>query len=146
MINNIINLPTTTVAIVQIIFQGVVTYLSYKIYQYNRLSKAWLAVTAALFLMMLRRIGALLITAELIPNIYGPPLWIDRFWLPFIITSLLVWGLWSMYNQFKNFDLIQKKAAEKAQHVVKRGATKIKTAKKVHKKTTKRKPRRRKKR
>jgi hypothetical protein len=106
-------LVNTLMMVVQIIVQFVAAFFSYKIYTYNRLAKSWLAVVAALILMGFRRMTALLTQFNLIPDLEGSLLWLDKILLPFLISILLVWGIWSMKKQFESFRVIEDKMTEK---------------------------------
>ena len=88
-------------------------YFSYRIYRYNRLSKAWLSVTAALVFLSLRRFLGLLnltgITSDL-PEIID---FIDRPLVPLVVSLLLAIGLWRMKKSFETFDVVEKTVHEK---------------------------------
>jgi hypothetical protein len=105
---------TSVLVIVQIVLQFSAVYLSFVIYRYDRLSKAWLALTIALFFMGLRRLYTL--GTEL--NVLGSPAdtlgVVDRIVLPIFVSAFLAWGLWSMKNDFERFEVVQKAAADKA--------------------------------
>jgi hypothetical protein len=83
------------------VLQLAAAWLSYKIYKFNRLSKGWLAIVAAFLLQALRRL------VQLYYDYSGDVLNIvfDRAVMLFI--SLLIFiGLWSMLNNFENFELV----------------------------------------
>ncbi len=104
---------------VQIIVQLVAVYFSYVIYKYNRLNKAWLAITLALILMTIRRITASAIEFGAFANLSGPLQFVDRVGLPSLISILLLLGLWSMKNQFESFDVIEKNVKYKISQLAK---------------------------
>jgi len=108
-----LDLINNLIAIIQIIVQFAVAFLSCKIYCYNRIRKAWLAVTVAFILMGLRRITALLMGMEYLPQLEGSLLWLDRIGLPFLISILLMCGFYSMLKQFESFKIIETKTTEK---------------------------------
>lgn len=95
-------------AILQIIIQAVAVYYSYKIYEFNRLNKGWLALTVALILMTFRRITALLIELSLLSNLSGWLAQTDRVILPTLISIFLLVGLYFMYKNFENFEVVEK--------------------------------------
>ncbi len=104
---------TTVLGVLQIIIQIVAAYFSYKIYKYNRLSKAWLAVFLALIVMTFRRFTALAINLGVLKQFSGSIQFIDSIGLPFIISVFLLIGLWSMSRSFENFEVVEKITKEK---------------------------------
>lgn len=99
--------------ILQIAIQIVAAYSAYIIYQYNRISKAWLAVIIALILMTLRRVTVLLINFDILPQLTGSIQLFDSIVLPFLISIFLAWGMWTMAKSFRGFELLEKKVSEK---------------------------------
>lgn len=99
--------------IIQIVVQFAAAYFSYRIYKYNRLNQAWLAVTWALVFMTLRRITALMIELKYISSFSGWIADLDRIILPFIISILLFWGFLAMLKNFENFEVVEKKVRKK---------------------------------
>jgi len=92
------------------IFQFVAAYFGYRIYKFNRLNKWWLALVLAFIVQGIRRIftvfedvGSPLIASSAI---------FDRT-LMFIISLLIVVGLWAMMKNFENFEVITGKISEK---------------------------------
>ena len=98
---------------IQIVVQFTAAYFSYVIYKYNRLCKAWLAVVVGLVLMAFRRVTALLIELSGAPTSTDPVRFLDRVLLPFAISVLLLWGLWSMKKNFESFEVVEKRVSEK---------------------------------
>lgn len=106
------------VGIAQIVAQFAAAYLSYTIYKYNRLNKAWLAVTVALVLMGLHRFVALAVDLQLSTRLSGPLHFLDQVVGPFAISVFLLWGLWSMKASFETLDFTEKKTKEKIERLV----------------------------
>jgi hypothetical protein len=103
---------TFTMGILSIIGSLIAAYLSYIIYKYNRLSKAWLAVTVAFVLIIFRRGIGFISDFELLPE------W--RFFLKttesillVVISLLYIWGFWSMKKNFESFEVVEKKVKDK---------------------------------
>ncbi len=98
--------------ILSIIGSIIAAYLSYAIYKYNRLNKAWLAVTIAFVLIVFRRgigfatdFGLLPELSKILKSVEGI--------LLLVISLLYIWGFWSMKKSFETFDVIEKKVGEK---------------------------------
>ncbi len=104
---------TYILELIQIVVQFTAAYFSYVIYKYNRLYKAWLAVVVGLVLMAFRRVTALLIELSRAPASTDPVRFLDRVLLPFTISVLLLWGLWSMKKNFESFEVVEKRVSEK---------------------------------
>jgi hypothetical protein len=102
-----------SLGILQIIIQLIAVYYSYRIYLFNRLNKAWLTLTFGLILMALRRITASLVEFDIIPSFTGFISDIDRFILPTLISICLLMGLFYMFKNFENFEIIEKKIKNK---------------------------------
>jgi putative Mn2+ efflux pump MntP len=90
----------------------IAAYISYLVYKHNRLKTAWLAITAAMALMVLRR------TIRFIADTGGYPdlndLLITASWAIVLATSiLLIIGLWSLKSSFERYDLVEKRAEKK---------------------------------
>lgn len=96
----------------QIIVQAVAAVYAYKIYAYNRLNRGWVAMIFALILMTLRRITALLIEFKLFSNFDGWLAYTDRIVLPSLISILLFIGLYVMFKDFENFEVVEKKVVK----------------------------------
>jgi hypothetical protein len=94
--------------VLQIVLQAVAAYFSYRIFAFNRVRKWWLAVTWALILMTFRRITALLIELKWLVSFSGSISDIDRIILPFLISVLLLWGIYAMFRNFEEFDVVEK--------------------------------------
>jgi len=93
------------------IFQFIAAFLGYKIYKFNRLNKWWLALIVAFIVQGIRRVftifedaGNPLITSNVL---------FDRT-LMFIISLLIVIGLWAMIKNFESFDIVANKIKEKS--------------------------------
>lgn len=99
--------------ILQIVIQFVAAYFSFIIYKYNRLNKAWLAITVALAIIAFRRITALTIELGVFAELGGTIEFVDRILLPFVISVLLFGGLWSMKKSFESFEVVEKRVREK---------------------------------
>jgi hypothetical protein len=93
----------------------IATYLSYVIYKYNRVSKAWLAVTLAFLLIIFRRSLGFAINLDLFTTL-GPTLKSIENTLLLIISILYILGFWSMKKSFETFDIIEKKTRKKIKH------------------------------
>ena len=63
--------------------------------------------------MAMRRILALSYNMGYFQNSIISIQFIDSIFVPFIISLLLVFGIWAMYNNFQNFALIEKDVTEK---------------------------------
>ena len=98
--------------IAQIIFQFIAVYFSFRIYDYNRLAKGWLALTVALALMGFHLVLILFVVLGY-PELTGIGIILDRFLIPLMISAFLVSGLWSMYKKFESFEVVEKKIKEK---------------------------------
>ncbi len=103
----------TTFSILDIVLQLTVAYFSFKIYNFHKLSKVWLAVPIGFVFMAMRRIIALSYKMGYFQNSIISIQFIDSIFVPFIISLLLVFGIWAMYNNFQNFALIEKDVTEK---------------------------------
>lgn len=103
--------------IFQIFVQLFAAYFSYKIYLFNMENKGWLTVSFALILMTFRRITALLIGMEYIPEFSGWIANLDRLILPSIISILLFFGFWSMLKNFEQFNVIQSNVKNKIKNL-----------------------------
>ncbi len=114
------SIVSVVLGVTQIIIQLAVVYLVYKIYTYNRVHKAWLAVAIAVILMTLRRVTALSIDMGALPQLSGYTSFIDRIVLPFCISVLLFIGFWVMLKNFKEFEVVEKQVQEKVKRVKRR--------------------------
>lgn len=94
--------------VLQIVLQAIAAYFSYKIFVFNRVRRWWLAVTFALILMTFRRITALLIELRWLGSFSGAISDIDRIVLPFLISVLLLWGIYVMFKNFQDFDVVER--------------------------------------
>jgi hypothetical protein len=95
------------------VLQAVAAYFSYRVFVFNRVGRWWLAVTWALVLMTLRRVSALLIELKVLGTYGGLVADIDRIILPFIISVLLLWGIYAMFKNFEDFEVVEKTVRNK---------------------------------
>lgn len=96
--------------IFSILFQFASVYLGYKIYTFNRIRKWWLALVFAFLIQGVKRI---IVTYQdyFISGISSIIL-VDRV-LQLLISLLIFIGLWSMFKNFENFEIIEKKVKAK---------------------------------
>jgi hypothetical protein len=90
--------------------QAISIIFAFRIYKFNRLSKWWLALILAFLIQGIRRLITLYDDINLISITNN--LLIDRS-LMFIISILILIGLWAMMKNFENFDIIEKKVEKK---------------------------------
>lgn len=97
-----------------ILFQFLAAYFGYRIFKYNRLSKPWLALVFAFIIQGIRRlltlfddIGRPLLTQSAL---------LDRT-LMFIISLLIVIGLYEMMKNFENFEVIKEQTRNKSMKI-----------------------------
>lgn len=106
-----------TLGVLQIILQAIAAYYSYRIFSFNRLNWGWLAMTFALVLMTFRRVTAILIETKFLSVFSGIISDLDKIILPAVISVFLLVGLFVMFKNFRNFDLIEKKVKSKIREV-----------------------------
>jgi hypothetical protein len=99
--------------VLQIIFQAIAACFSYKIFTFNRVRRWWLAVTGALVLMTLRRITALMTQLSWLDSFGGIISDVDKVILPFLISVLLLWGIYAMLKNFQDFEVVEKNVQSK---------------------------------
>ncbi len=100
--------------VLSIIGSVAAAFLSYEIYRYNRLDRAWLAVTAAFILIVFRRsIGAAL-QLGFFPQ-FNAMLQPVESVLLVVISALYIWGLWAMWKRFETFEIVEKSVREKVE-------------------------------
>ena len=114
----------TIFSILDLLLQCIAAFFSYQIYTFNKLSKAWLAVPLGFVLMALRRIFIYLYTEGYIATLPSISPLVDSLIVPFLVSIMLVCGIWAMYNNFQTFSLTEKEVEEKVQDFQKR--TKVK--------------------
>lgn len=85
-------------------------YFAYRIYRFNRLSKGWLALICAFFIQGIRRGVTMIQDTKLVDISAG--ITFDRA-LMFVISLLIVVGLWTMYKNFESFEVITKQIGKK---------------------------------
>jgi len=107
-----VDITTTIIGIFSIIGSVVASYLSYIIYKYNRLAKAWLAVTAAFVLIIFRRGLGFVTEFGFLPEARSTLKFIEGILL-LVISVLYIWGFWSMKKNFEKFEVVEKRAKEK---------------------------------
>jgi len=99
-------------SILDFILQCAAAVFSYQIYSFHRLSKAWLAVPIGFGLLALRRALSFLQGTGYLQNSVLSPI-LESVFIPFIISLLLVIGIWAMYNSFQKFSLTEQEVSEK---------------------------------
>jgi hypothetical protein len=92
--------------ILSVLCQFAAVYFSYKIYTYNRLSKWWLALMVAFFIQGVRR--AITFYEDLYLSVVSNGILLDRT-LMFVISMLIIVGLWAMLRNFESFEIVEKK-------------------------------------
>lgn len=114
------------IAMTIMLLQFGAAYFSFVIYRYNRLSKDWLAVTIALWILGVR--GVITLFSIVIPEQATIPQWFtvylstfDTFTLAFTVSILLFFGLRAMKRNFESFDILEKKTKEKIKSFTKSG-------------------------
>ncbi len=105
---------TGIVMITSIIMSLFVAFLSVKIYRYNRLSKAWIAVTLAFILVVVRRSIGFAVDYRIFSGTQPFPTYLEA-WLQLLISFLYIAGFWSMKKNFERFDVVEKQARAKAE-------------------------------
>ena len=100
----------TIFSILDLLLQFIAAFFAYQIYTFNKLSKAWLAVPLGFLLMALRRVFIFAYAEGYISSV--SPL-VDSLIIPFIVSLMLVFGIWAMYNNFQKFSLVQSDVEKK---------------------------------
>jgi|GEM_PF-2936922 hypothetical protein len=95
-----------------VIFQLGATYFGYQIYQYNRLSKWWLALVLAFGIQTIRRLITTISDLGTTDALVNNSVLFDRS-LQLVISLLMFIGMWAMLKNFETFDVVEKKAADK---------------------------------
>jgi hypothetical protein len=116
----VLEVLNTFMSLFQIFMQFIAAYIAYHIYTFNRLKSAWLTVCFAFLLMGIQRVTTFLVNLGILPEFERYILWIDNNLLPFVITFLLLVGLWSMMTQFRDFEIIHKKVTRKVKNLKKK--------------------------
>lgn len=96
--------------ILSIVLQFLAAYLGYRIYKFNRMSKAWLLIILAFLIQGVRRIITFYDDINLI-SITNNVL-IDRS-LMFLISLFMAIGLLAMMKRFESFEIIEKETKKK---------------------------------
>lgn len=102
------------IGMVSLIGQLIAVWMAYRIYRHNRVNKGWLAIVAALGVMLLRRFTSLALLLGLGGADYTETLrlW-DRSLIPLIVTVLLLIGIWSMKKSFDSFAVVERQTIDK---------------------------------
>ena len=103
----------TTFSLLDVLLQLVAAYFSFKIYTFHKLSKVWLAVPLGFVFMAVRRILALSYAQGYFQDSILSIQFVDSIFIPFVISLLLVFGIWAMYNNFRDFALVEKDVDKK---------------------------------
>jgi dolichyl-phosphate-mannose--protein O-mannosyl transferase len=93
-----------------VILQLAAAYFGYKIYQYNRSTKWWLALVLAFVIQAVRR--AITLSSDWSITTASSSVILDRS-LAAIISLLIMIGLWAMLKNFENFSVIENKIEKK---------------------------------
>ncbi len=104
----------TVFSVLDFILQLIASIFAYQIYTFHQLSKGWLAVPLGFLLLAIRRIIILSFELGYIQTEVFRP-FVDSVFLPFIISLLLVIGIWVMYNNFQKFSILQKDVSNKVE-------------------------------
>ena len=102
-----------TFSILDILLQLTAAFFSYQIYTFHKLSKVWLAVPLGFVFMATRRILALSSANGYFEDSILSIQFVDSILIPFVISLLLVFGIWDMYNNFQKFALVERDLKEK---------------------------------
>lgn len=103
----------TTFSILDVALQIIAAFFAWKIYNFHQLSKVWLAVPLGFIFMAIRRILALSYAQGYFEDSVLSIQFVDSIFIPFIISLLLVFGIWAMYNNFAKFSLIEHEVKDK---------------------------------
>ena len=98
--------------IFSIVAGAITAWLCYKIYQYNRLSRWWLAIVWAFILIIFRRLMGFLKDFQIFSDyifLFKP----TEYVLLVLISLLTVIGFWAMLKNFENFKVIDSKVKNK---------------------------------
>lgn len=105
----------TILSILDLLLQLTAAFFSYQIYTFNKLSKGWLAVPIGFLLLAVRRIILYFSVRGYIPAISGVSPLVESLLVPFLISIMLVFGIWAMYNNFQKFSLVEMDVEKKVQ-------------------------------
>jgi hypothetical protein len=94
--------------ILMILGQFVAAVIVFLIYWKNELGGTLLTLFLAFLLMGLRRLTALVINIGWFEGFHGWVSVFDRVWLPFIITILIVLGMWKLWDTFDEMDRLER--------------------------------------
>lgn len=97
-----------TLDVLAVFLQLVAFYFAFKIYQFNRLSRWWLALVFAFLVQAVRR--GMQVYSDFGGR--GSNIFFDRIMM-FTISLLMVVGLIAMLKNFENFDVVAKNVRDK---------------------------------
>ena len=103
----------SVISISMLFLSLIATWLSYKIYKYNRLSRGWLSITLAFTLVAFSRILSFSEDLGIFLELNKSVLKIWDVILLILINILFITGLLSMLRSFESFDIVEKKVQEK---------------------------------
>ncbi len=103
----------TTFSFLDLALQLAAAYFSFKIYTFHKLSKVWLAVPLGFIFMGIRRTLAWSYVQGYFKDSVLSIQFVDSIFIPFVISLLLVFGIWAMYNNFQTFALVEKDVTKK---------------------------------
>jgi hypothetical protein len=98
--------------VIQIVLELGAAYYGYKIYQFNRLSKIWLAVPIGIALLAIRR-SIVLFHLTYMEDVLVQFDILTRIIIPLAVGILLFWGMKEIYKQFSSFNVVEKSSEEK---------------------------------
>jgi len=87
--------------ILAVLLQLIASYIAFRIYKFNRLSKWWLALVLAFLVQAVRR--GMQVSVDL--SLTSSNVFFDRIMM-FAISLLMVIGLLAMMKNFENFDVV----------------------------------------
>ena len=99
-----------TLDALSVICQFLAVYFSYRIYNYKRLTKWWLALVLGFLIQGTRR--ALTLYEDINLSEISNTILLDRM-LMLVISSLILVGLWAMLKNFESFEFVEKKVKDK---------------------------------
>jgi hypothetical protein len=103
----------------QVIGSLVAAFLAYEVYKYDRLSKAWLAVVAALALLSIDGFLDLFLSLGTLSPAEGSLLTFFQTHLLHSFTLLLfIFGFWGMKYKFESFEIVEKHVEAKIKNFI----------------------------
>lgn len=101
-------------AVFQVAGSLVAAYLAYEVYKYDRLSRAWLSVVAALLLLSVDGLLDLARDIGVFPLLTGEIAAFAQYHLlDSLILLLFLFGLWGMKYKFESFEILEKRVEDK---------------------------------